>query len=175
MDGRAILASTKRTTSADVSSGIVYALQELLHSAACAPADIAAVMIGTTYFTNAVIEAKSLSPTAVVRLGLPATATLPPLVDWPDDLAKAVGVQRHLAHGGYEFDGRLISPLDHDELRTIAGEIRDAGIDSIAVTSVFSPINADLEQAAAALFAEQIPGRINNAVSSNWSDWYSRA
>ena len=47
---------------------------------------IAGVMIGTTHFTNAVVERRRLQPTAAVRLGLPATAALPPMVDWPDDL-----------------------------------------------------------------------------------------
>ena len=33
-----------------------------------------AVMIGTTHFTNAIVEARRLAPTAAIRLGLPATA-----------------------------------------------------------------------------------------------------
>ena len=74
-------------------------------------------MIGTTHFTNAVVERRRLQPTACIRLGLPATVCLPPMVDWPDDLAEVVGHSHHLAHGGHEFDGREISPFDPDEIK----------------------------------------------------------
>lgn len=157
IDGREILAAVKCPTSADVSSGIVAVLEQLLESAEIDRRAIQAVMIGTTHFTNAVIERKHLSPTAVIRLGLPATKTLPPLVDWPADLAQLVGKQRFMAHGGYEFDGRLISPLDSAEIRQIAAQIRDAGITAIAITSVFSPINPDIEREAAALIKSIVP------------------
>ena len=79
-------------------------------------------MIGTTHFTNAVVERRRLMPTACVRLGLPATAALPPMVDWPDDLREALGGHVYLARGGHEVDGRAISPLDHEELRRIAAD-----------------------------------------------------
>lgn len=157
MVGSQIIAAVKNETTADVSSGILNGLSQLLAKAKITPDTITAVMIGTTHFTNAVIERKRLSKTAVIRLGLPATKTLSPLVDWPFDLAQQVGVQRHMAHGGYEFNGRLISPLNPAELRTIAAQIRDAGIDAVAITSVFSPINADIEQEAASIIQPIVP------------------
>ncbi|MCB0056304.1 MAG: hypothetical protein KDE45_04725, partial [Caldilineaceae bacterium] len=55
---------------------------------------------------------------------------------WPADLVDALGGQGFLIHGGYEFDGRPIAPLDEGELRTVAGKIRDAGITSVAVSGV---------------------------------------
>ena len=88
------------------------------------------VMIGTTHFTNAVVQRRDLAPTAAVRLGLPATASLPPMVDWPEDLKLAIGNHAWLAHGGNEFDGRTISPLDEAELLGIAAEIKAKGIDT---------------------------------------------
>ena len=45
-------------------------------------------------FTNAVVEARRLLPVAAVRLGLPATRSLPPLVDWPDRLRAAIVARR---------------------------------------------------------------------------------
>ena len=60
---------------------------------------------------------------AAIRLGLPATRPLPPLIDWPDDLAAAVGRHRYMLHGGYEFDGREIAPLDEIGVRNVAREI----------------------------------------------------
>src|SRR5262245_62713377 len=95
------------------------------------PESIQAVMIGTTHFTNAVVEAKRLVPTAAVRLGLPATEALPPLVDWPERLRDAIAGRAYLCHGGHEFDGRALSPLDHDELRRAAEDIASHGVRSV--------------------------------------------
>ena len=70
------------------------------------------------------VQRRDLAPTAAVSLGLPATASLPPMVDWPDDLKSAIGGHAYHAHGGHEFDGREISPLDEAELLGIAADIR---------------------------------------------------
>jgi N-methylhydantoinase A/oxoprolinase/acetone carboxylase beta subunit len=157
IEGRRIVSWTKAPTTRDVSGGITPALSTLLAQSQVAPAQVEAVMLGTTHFTNAVVERRSLSPTAVVRIGLPATAALPPFTDWPEDLRAAIGGQAYLAHGGFEFNGKPIAPLDEVEIGEIATRIRDAGITSIAVSSVFSPVNPEQETLVAALLTERIP------------------
>ena len=97
MDGNEVIAKIKTPTTEDVTSGITTALRHVLDSSGTATAQIAGVMIGTTHFTNAVVERRRLEPTAIIRLGLPATAALPPFVDWPDDLADTLG--RHALPG----------------------------------------------------------------------------
>ncbi len=158
MDASGVIAGIKASTTEDVLTGVVNALRSILDASGLKADAVDAVMIGTTHFTNAVVQRRDLAPTAAVRLGLPATASLPPMVDWPDDLKAAIGNNAWLAHGGNEFDGRPISPLDEDELRGIAGEIAARGIRTIAITSVFSPASAEVEQRAAAIFEEAIPG-----------------
>ena len=153
-----VLAGVKASTTADVMSGVVAALRAVLAESGLAPAAIDVVMIGTTHFTNAVVQRRDLAPTAAVRLGLPATASLPPMVDWPEDLREAIGNHAYLAHGGHEFDGRILSPLDEGELRGIAADIASKNIRSVAITAVFSPVNDAMEARAAALFAEALPG-----------------
>ena len=56
LDEQDVVASTKVLTSANVKDGIVNALDEVLSESKVDRAAIAAVMIGTTQFTNAVIE-----------------------------------------------------------------------------------------------------------------------
>src|SRR2546429_9151260 len=158
MDGERVLGEVKTPTTADVTSGIVTALRKLVADSRVQPSRVMAVMIGTTHFTNAVVEAKRLMPTAAIRLGLPATQALPPMVDWPDRLREALGNHWFLAHGGHEVDGREISPLDPDELRRLAAEIGKREIRSVAVSSVFSPVNSEFEQRAAEIVAEELPG-----------------
>src|SRR5690348_3575770 len=123
MDGTAVVAKLKTPTTEDVTSGITTALRHVLTSSGATTADVAGVMIGTTHFTNAVVERRRLEPTAAIRLGLPATAALPPFVDWPDDLADTLGRHAYLCHGGHEFDGREISPLDDAELHAVAVDL----------------------------------------------------
>ncbi|OZD46439.1 hydantoinase subunit beta [Rhodococcus sp. 06-1477-1B] len=154
MDGKVTLAGVKKSTSPDVTSGIVDAIAALRTEHDFAGSDIDAVMIGTTHFINALVQAQRLAPTAALRLGLPATKALPPLVDWPDVLTEAIQARSYLAHGGYEFDGRPISPLDEDELRGIARDMAENGVRSVAISSVFSPVNHDLEVRAAEIIAD---------------------
>jgi N-methylhydantoinase A/oxoprolinase/acetone carboxylase beta subunit len=158
VDGERVLAEVKTATTADVTGGIVDALQRLVAAADVAAGDVRAVMIGTTHFTNAVVEAKRLLPTAIVRLGLPATSALPPMVDWPARLRDALGGHVFLAHGGHEFDGSPIAPLRPDELRGIAEEIGRRGVRTVAISSVFSPVNDEFEREAAELLAAELPG-----------------
>jgi N-methylhydantoinase A/oxoprolinase/acetone carboxylase beta subunit len=157
MDARKVLAEVKTPTTSDVTSGIVTALRALISEGGVRPEQVQGVMIGTTHFTNAVVEAKRLMPTACIRLGLPATQALPPMVDWPDRLRQALGNHHFLCHGGHEFDGREISPLDPDELRRVAEEIGTKEIRSIAISSVFSPVNSEFEQSAAEIVAGELP------------------
>lgn len=158
MAGSTLLSWAKTPTTSDVTAGIVASVREALARAELAAADIWGTMIGTTHFTNAVVERRRLEPTAVVRLGLPATASVPPLTDWPADLLAASDGHGHLAHGGYEYDGRPIAALDRSELREIARQIRRQGATALAVVAVFSPIRPDLEQEAAAILREELPG-----------------
>src|SRR5207244_13388197 len=71
----------------------------------------AAVMVGTTHFPNAVVQRKGLVPVAAIRIGLPASASLEPFIDWPDDLAAIVRGEIFMLEGGHEYDGREIVPF----------------------------------------------------------------
>jgi N-methylhydantoinase A/oxoprolinase/acetone carboxylase beta subunit len=158
MNGDSVVASHKTTTTPDVSTGIIAALEHVLSTGACMPAEVSAVMIGTTHFTNAVVERKRLLEVAAVRVALPATQALPPMIDWPVELRSALGNHVFFAHGGHEFNGVEISRLDEPELRGIAAEIRERGIRSVALSSVFSPVNGAHERRAAEILIEEIPG-----------------
>jgi N-methylhydantoinase A/oxoprolinase/acetone carboxylase beta subunit len=157
MRGRDVLAEMKSPTTSDVTSGIENALRALREESRFDPKGIRAVMIGTTHFVNAIIEGKRLMPTAAVRLGLPATAALPPMVDWPERLRSALGNHVFLCHGGHEFDGREITALDEAELEDVARRIADLGIRSIAISAVFSPVNPEAEQRTAEILHDAVP------------------
>jgi N-methylhydantoinase A/oxoprolinase/acetone carboxylase beta subunit len=158
IDGNRVLAATKAPTSPDVSTGIAAAIAGLQAASRFDPAGIAAVMIGTTHFINALVEGDRLAPTAAIRFGLPATSALPPLVDWPERLRTAIGGHSFLCHGGHEYDGSQISAFDEREFRDVLDKAVQAGARSFAISSVFSPVNAEFELRAAEIIAEQYPG-----------------
>ncbi len=157
MDGLRVVSKIKTPTTSDVTGGITTALRHVLESSGTAVSSVAGVMIGTTHFTNAVVERRRLEPTAAIRLGLPATLALPPMVDWPDDLAEAIGRHAWLCHGGHEFDGREISPFDEGEVERVAIEIAEKGISAVAISSVFSPVNTGMEERAAEVVRRVVP------------------
>lgn len=157
MHGDKIVIGAKSPTTEDVMSGVVQSLEKVLGETGINKADISAVMIGTTHFTNAVVERRHLSQTAAIRLCLPAAQCLPPMVDWPDDMREAVGGHYWMAKGGNEFDGREISALDETELNSIADEIAKKGINTIAISSVFSPVNDEMETRARDIIKKRLP------------------
>ena len=174
MDGLEVMAWHKTPTTADVGGGIVAALESVLGQSGIGAAEIGSVMIGTTHFTNAVVERKRLLPVAAVRLGLPATKALPPMIDWPEDLSASLGSHRYLLHGGHEFDGREIAPLDEKGLRDAARDMREKGLTVAAVTSVFSPVTAEMERRAADILSAEVDGTASrcptrSAASGCWS------
>jgi N-methylhydantoinase A/oxoprolinase/acetone carboxylase beta subunit len=145
--------AVKTPTTADVTAGITRALADLVRQAPHAR-DASAVMIGTTHFTNAVVQRRDLDRVAAIRIGLPSGASLPPFVDWPEDLAALVRGEVVMLEGGHELDGRLLVPFDTKGMREAARRIRAAGISSVAVASVFSPLNASCELEAEVILRE---------------------
>jgi N-methylhydantoinase A/oxoprolinase/acetone carboxylase beta subunit len=158
MDQHGVRAVVKVPTTPDVTSGLMEALQQVLRSAEIAPNNVGLLVIGTTHFTNAVIERKHLTPTAMVRLCLPAAQCLMPMADWPADLRAAVGENLYLAAGGVNFDGTPIAPLDPAQITRIGADIRARGITTIAVAGIFSPVRDEYERRAGELLAAACPG-----------------
>jgi N-methylhydantoinase A/oxoprolinase/acetone carboxylase beta subunit len=158
IESREVVASVKTTTTEDVTSGIVRALLALVNEVPGLAGGVDAVMVGTTHFTNAVVERKSLSRIAAIRIGLPASSSLPPFVDWPEDLRDLVRGAVFSIEGGHEYDGRPIVPFDERAMRDAARRIRDIGLRSVAVASVFSPLNPGCEERAREILEEECPG-----------------
>ena len=158
MRDREVLASHKSPTTPDVGSGIVAAIADVLEQTSVPTGAIDVTMIGTTHFTNAFVEARNLCRVGVLRLGAPASLAIRPLVDWPSALKSAVHGHTEIIGGGFNYDGRPISPLAPDEVKRAAREFRTRGIEAIAVSSIFAPVNTEQEQDVANILSEEIPG-----------------
>jgi N-methylhydantoinase A/oxoprolinase/acetone carboxylase beta subunit len=149
--------AVKTPTTADVTTGIERALARLVEESRVDPGAVDAVMIGTTHFTNAVVQRRGLVPVAAIRIGLPASASLEPFVDWPPDLAALVRGESVMLEGGHEYDGRPLAPFDVLGMRRAARRIRERGLRAAGVTSIFSPLDPSCEDQAAEILHEECP------------------
>ena len=164
-----IIHSLKTPTTRNVSEGIDTALARLLKESNVDKKQIHYAMLGTTHCTNAIVERKGLNHIAVIRIGAPATQAIKPLAGIPQDLKNVLGRYVYLVRGGHEFNGSEIVPLDEKELYRIAHEIKGI-VDSVAVTSVFSPVSKAHEVRAKEILHEvlgnEIPVSLSHKIGS---------
>ena len=153
-DGK-VLATYKSPTTASVGEGVHKAISQVLASAGVSTEVVSRVVLGTTHFTNAVVQRQGLDQVCAIRLGAPASRAFPPFSVWPDDLAAAAHGSSAILKGGVNFDGSPITALDETELRTAADRAVDAGFTSVALTSIFAPLSRDNEQTARDIMAAQ--------------------
>src|ERR1043166_1292942 len=152
-----VLHAVKTPTTENVTGGIVAALGKLTSHPGVARGTIDGVVIGTTHFVNAIVQGRDLSRVAAIRIGLPASASLPPFCDWPEDLAQLVRGEIFMLEGGHEYDGREFMPFDETGMREAARKIRESGLRSVAVAASFSPLDPSHEERARAIITEECP------------------
>jgi N-methylhydantoinase A/oxoprolinase/acetone carboxylase beta subunit len=155
-DGK-VAGAVKAPTSEDVTTGILDSLKSLGATGVLKGKRIDGVMIGTTHFINAVVQRRQLTRVAALRLGMPASASLPPFCDWPEDLANLVRGGVWMVEGGHEYDGRPFMPLDEAAVTKAAQEMKAAGLKAAGISSIFSPLDPSHERRAAELVMAVIP------------------
>lgn len=162
-----LVASTKSPTTEDVMGGIKAAMHEVVSQIGPeAAANIGFAMLGTTHCTNAIVERRRLNKVVALRIGAPATTAIRCMADWPTELKEAMSVRDFIVHGGHEFDGREISALMEEEIREVARVVREEGFESIAITSVFSPVTDEHERRAVEVLRAELGDDFPLSVSS---------
>ena len=152
-----MVASVKTPTTPAVQDGIVEAISSIVDRGQADRASIEVVCLGTTHFTNAFVQRRGLDSVGVLRIALPAAAALPPMIDWPPDLAERIGGTHRMVRGGYQYDGRINAEVDEDEIVRAARDFRDRGINAVALSALFAPVNDDMETRAAELILNEHP------------------
>ena len=98
----------KVSSSKDVHRSILAALDVLTERQPDLVERLDLISLGTTQFTNAVVERRALAPVLTIRLGSPSGKGLPSGVGWPIDLAdRAIRASLHLK-GGHLFTGETL-------------------------------------------------------------------
>jgi N-methylhydantoinase A/oxoprolinase/acetone carboxylase beta subunit len=163
-----LLAKFKTPTTPDLTTGIFKALQEVLSLIPGSIDRVTHVMLGTTHATNAILQRRDLLKVAVIRIGAPATVSIPPLMDWPDDLRKVVSAGEIIIPGGSELTGKALAPFGRDELIRFLDSVSNSA-QSVAISGVFSPINSEHELEAQEIVKTvlgEIPISLSNGIGA---------
>ncbi|OIM20733.1 hydantoinase subunit beta [Oenococcus oeni] len=164
-----VLSSVKSHTTLDIESGISNALKELIKNTTVDPKDISQAMLGTTQCTNAIVERKKLAKVGVIRLGYPASASVKPYAEWPEDVVKTISGNYALVHGGYEFDGSLLTAIDDEEIIDVLKNWQNK-VESIAIVGIFSALHNDQElhvqELVRKVLGDKIPVSLSSSIGS---------
>jgi len=153
------------STPVDPSLGFMAAAERILAESDVAAADVHFVVHATTVATNSIIEGTIARGGFVTTEGFrdlleiqrQTRPTLydtrfektPPLV--PRD--RAFGVRERLGPGG-----EVLTPLDEPSVRDVAGALRDARVESVAVCLLHSYVDPTHERRVGEILAEELPG-----------------
>ncbi|MEM1019192.1 MAG: hydantoinase/oxoprolinase family protein [Pseudomonadota bacterium] len=157
MDGDTVVASIKTPTTERVGDGIVAAIDSVVQSGGIATTDIDVVCIGTTHFTNAFVQRRGLDRVGILRIALPAARALPPLSDWPEDIAAQIGGDAIMVQGGYQFDGRINAQLDELAVADAAKRFKKSKLNAVAISGLFAPVNDAMERRASEIIQNEHP------------------
>jgi N-methylhydantoinase A/oxoprolinase/acetone carboxylase beta subunit len=147
---------------------MVGGLAELCTSAGLAPSAITGVFHGTTVATNAVLEHKGAVAGMITTRGFrdvvhigrhqrPLHYSVMQDIPWQ---ARPFVRRRHrkvVTERIVPPTGDVLTPLDEDEVRAAARELRDEGVEAVAVCFLFSYLNPEHERRAAAIVRQELP------------------
>ncbi|CAF1166019.1 unnamed protein product [Adineta ricciae] len=147
-----VVTAVKVVTTSDVFSGLIHAVKQVVHNNS-----VNAIVVGTTHFINALIQRRDLAKVCILRLCGPATHSIAPMSNWPQDLKHAVDGLTTLVSGGYFFDGSEISSLNEEEIRSTVRRALALNINTFCVSGVFSPCRTDQEVRVGEIIHEESP------------------
>jgi len=143
------------STPSDQSVGIMNGINKIVKTAGIDPGEIKLILHGTTVATNAVLEEKGALVGLITTKGfeqilhVARSQTPGPLAGWiimrkPDPLAPLYltrGVSARMSAKGVE-----LIPIDEEEVRRYAKELKDAGIEALTVCLINSFANPSHER-----------------------------
>lgn len=155
------------STPSDPSVAFLEGVRKVSVLAGCSPVDVTLVVHGTTIATNAVLEGK------FQRLGLLVTRGFRHVLEIarqsvPDGYGNSyfwvkppriVPLHRVFEIGGrMSYAGAELSPLVEDDVVRAARELRDLGVDCVAVCLLHSYANATHERLVGEVLRREMPG-----------------
>jgi N-methylhydantoinase A/oxoprolinase/acetone carboxylase beta subunit len=157
----------KVPTTTDPSIGMVQGVLELCAQAGVEPGAVDHLLHGTTIATNALLEHDGAIVGLITNQGYrdiihigrhqrPLHYSIMQEIPWQD---RPLVQRRYRKVVGERLGprGQVLTPLDKSEVRRVVQELKDAGVDSIAVCLLFSYVNDAHEERIRELIAEVHP------------------
>ena len=153
------------TTPDDPSEAVEQGLRGLLEREDVEASRLKTIIHGTTLVTNALIERRGTATALLTTEGFRDAVAIGTehrydmydiFLEKPEPL-----VPRRLRYGVRERvldDGSVLRDLDEEQVRAIAGELRERGIGAVAVSFLHGFRNPVHEQRVAEILAEEAPG-----------------
>lgn len=156
------------TTPDDPSRGVLQGLTEICERFDVPRAEIEHVLHGTTIATNAVLEYKGARAGMITTEGYrdiihigrhqrPQHYSIMQEVPWQDRPLVQRRYRKTVAERLAPPDGHVLTPLDEEAVRRAARELKQAGVQSIAVCFLFSYLDPQHEDRARELILEEYP------------------
>jgi N-methylhydantoinase A len=156
------------STPAEPERAMVTGLTQLCADAGLAPDAVTGVFHGTTIATNAVLEHEGAVAGMITTRGFrdivhigrhqrPLHYSVMQDIPWQ---AQPFVRRRHrkvVTERIVPPTGEVLVPLDEEEVRAAARELRDEGVEAVAVCFLFSYLNPEHERRAAAIVREEMP------------------
>lgn len=155
-DGR-LIGQAKQATGQDILSGIRGAVKAAIREASIEPDVVQGIFIGSTHILNALLHAKGLTDTALIRI-CSHPSRMRAGESWPETISRHIRCVEHL-RGGYELDGSRRHALDFQELLPgLVEKIAQSGARAVAIAGTFSPLYHEEEQMLAEMIRQSLPG-----------------
>ena len=144
-------------------------LTQLCERGGLQPSDVDTVFHGTTIATNAVLEHDGALVGLVTTNGFrdvvhigrhqrPQHYSVMQDIPWQTQPFVKRRHRKVVAERVVPPAGEILEPLDEEDVRRVARELREEGVEAVAVCFLFSYLNPEHERRAARIVAEEIPG-----------------
>ena len=153
------------TTPDDPAEGVLNGVQRILANESAAPGDVQSIIHGTTLVANALIERKGVRTALVttegfrdvLEIGRELRYSIYDLfIDMPEPLVPRV--LRFEVAERMTNDGTPLQAPDATEVRALAGRLREAKVEAVAVVFLHSFRNDAHERMVKDILAEELPG-----------------
>lgn len=156
------------TTPDDPAQGVLGAVHALCVAHGLTPGTIDHVLHGTTIATNAVLEHRGVTTGMITTKGYrdivhiarhqrPQNYSIRQEVPWQDRLLVKRRHRLTVTERRIPPRGEVLVALDEEEVRVAARQLKGQGVEAIAVCFLFSYLNPEHEERAAAIVREEFP------------------
>ena len=156
------------TSGDDPSGGVMQGVTEICEMAGVESGAISYIFHGTTTATNAMLEHRGAEVGLITTEGFrdvlhiarhqrPQNYSIMQEIPWQD---RALVKRRHrkvVPERVKPPQGEVLRPLDEDAVRRVARELKEAGVEAVAVCFLFSYLNPDHEERAREIVEQEFP------------------